>query len=742
MGSPTSFDTSLLASRLLRIGTILIFLVIVGRLYFLQILRGEEFLADANVNRLRTTEIPAARGVVYDATGQVLVQNKPTFQVSIIPEFIPFDDEFTLDVDEERQAIQNILEAMRVHERDDVAIRLSELMFLRLGRQDYTNAVEETESDDIKAVSLATIRVPNPNFLDNSASDDPLSEDPFVEIPDLETVLPVNFMVSVVQKAVEIGRLGSAAEPILLHDSVSRIQAFYIAQESYRLEGVQIEQVPVREYLYDELVSHILGFMGPIPAALAEEYTDAGYRNLNEQVGLSGLEFSYQEQLRGTPGLRNQVVDILGREQGVIGDETQPVAGQSLHLSVNLDLQRRMEELLRDMMEEKDAPWGVTISMDPRNGSILGMVSLPSFDNNIFSAAKREGYQELASDERRPLINYAIGGLYPPGSVYKMVTATAALSQNIVTQDTIIRDDGPIYLPNKFVPDDRSRDQEFVSWNHKDGINHGPINVVQALALSNDIYFYLIGGGFPPDDFIGLGDRSMARWSTEFSYGRATSIDLPGEVAGLVPDDEWKRRTRAESWTTGDSYNVSIGQGDLLATPLQVLVATAAVANGGTVYQPRVVHHTTDVSGALVQAFEPQIDRILDVDPFVMNIVQRGMWAAVNNDFGTAIKGRIDGLEVAAKTGTAEFCEWDVEEGDCKFRDEDDNLPTHAWYVAYAPYDAPEFINVTFVYRGGEGSDAALPVTTEIIRSYFTDIREEPLLSAPTIPQEAPVETP
>ncbi len=721
MNNTSAIDTSILATRLLRIGAVIVFVVVIGRLYFLQILLGDEFLADADENRIRQVETQAARGIIYDANGEVLVQNEPTFQISIVPDNIPFDDILTDDVDEEAEAIREILMTLRADERDDVAIRLAELMFQRLGRRDFTAAVEDAESGDVISLNLPTIQVPNPNFLENSSTDDPLSEDPFVEIPDLSEALPVDFLVAAVQKTVAIGRLGSSSEPILLLDSVSRLQAFFIAEESYRLGGLQLDQVPVRDYIYKEKISHILGFMGPIPAVLADEYRDNGYKNPNERVGISGLELAYQDELRGTPGLQNLVVDLFGSEKGVIGDETQPVPGQSLHLSLNMRLQRKMDELLQAMMDEQDAPWGVTITMDPRSGGILGMVSLPSFDNNIFSASIPEGYLELQEDERKPLINYAIGGLYPPGSVFKMVTASAALRENIVTPQYIIRDDGPIYLPNRFLPDDRTQDQEFVSWNHKLEYNHGPLNVVQALALSNDIYFYFIGGGFPPDNFIGLGDRLMADWASEFSYGESTGIDLPGEVAGLVPDDEWKRRTRAESWTTGDSYNVSIGQGDLLATPLQVLVATAAIANGGIIYEPQLVHHTTDVEGNLVRDFEPKVKRELTLDPWVIDVVQQGMWAAVNSEFGTAIEGRIDGIEVAGKTGTAEFCEWDPEEQDCRFRDEDDNLPTHAWYVAYAPYDAPEVINVTFVYRGGEGSEAALPVATEIIKSYFSE---------------------
>ena len=260
-----------------------------------------------------------------------------------------------------------------------------------------------------------------------------------------------------------------------------------------------------------------------------------------------------------------------------------------------------------------------------------------------------------------------------------------------------------------------------MSWNHKLGIVHGAINVVQALALSNDIFFYWIGGGYPQADFEGLGQRRLAEWAELFGYGKATGIDLPGEVEAIVPDDQWKRQLYAESWTTGDSYNMAIGQGYVLSTPLQVLVSTAAVANGGTIYQPQIVHQVVDSDGGLQRDFEPHALRQLPVDEGVMELVQEGMWSAVNTDYGTSVTARVPGVTVAGKTGTAEFCEYIPEEEDCR-RDDEDNLPTHAWFVGYAPYENPEIAIVTFVYDGGEGSEAAIPVTQKAMETYFREI--------------------
>lgn len=722
-------DTSSVSLKLFRLATLLVFVVLVGRLYQLQIIQGDEYQDQSEENRTRINEIAPARGVIYDRTGQILARNRPSFEIAVVPEFLAEDDIET-EQNEEFLEIEEILLALRANSDAEVAVRIAETMFRLLGRRDYAAAVES------QGITLNTIMVPGPvEQVDPGDGGPPIEKISLIPIPDTSVPLPIPALAALVQRAVQIKRSGSTSEAITIMNLVDRIRAFEIEEESYRLPGVQVKQAPVRDYVYGAEVSHILGFMGPIPASYAEEYELEGYTNPNEKVGLSGLEFSYQDELRGIPGERIVEVDILGREARTVGDIRQPIPGQYLYLSVDRELQKRMYEALDAKMQEANAPWGVTIAMNPQNGAILGMVSLPSFDNNIFAEGLDQKYLNVQNDERRPLINYAIGGLYPPGSVYKMVSATAALQEGVIGANDTIVDNGPLFLPNKFAPDDFSLAQKFVSWNHKLGINHGPLNVVQALALSNDIYFYMIGGGFPPTNFKGLGDAGLAKWSALFGYGEATGIDIPGEVGAAIPNDRWKRQNRFESWTTGDSYNMSIGQGDVLVTPLQVLVATAAVANGGTVYRPQIVYRITEADGTLKRDFEPDIIRELPVDPAIINVVRQGMWSAVNGDFGTAIEGRLQSVEVAAKTGTAEFCEWDQEEQDCRYRDKDDNLPTHAWYVAFAPYENPEIIVVSFLYHGGEGSAAALPVATDILRYYFSESLPEESLSGEDLPE-------
>ena len=366
------------------------------------------------------------------------------------------------------------------------------------------------------------------------------------------------------------------------------------------------------------------------------------------------------------------------------------------------------------------------------------MVSLPTYDNNIFSEGLGEEYLAVQNNERRPLTNYAIGGLYPPGSTFKLVTSAAALAEGTIGGETTYVDAGPLYLPNRFAPDNPAAAQKFVSWNHQYGIVHGPLNVVGALAYSNDIFFYLVGGGWPPEDVAGVGNERIANWANYMGYGLPTQIDLPGEVSGLVARNQWKRLNFAQSWTTGDTYNTSIGQGFTLATPLQVLVSTAAVANGGTVYQPQVVHHFTDSQGNVTREFAPNALRRLQEDgltDYEVELIRQGMYAAVNAEIGTAKTSRIEGVEVAGKTGTAEYCdavEIEPDVWDCRYvtlNDGRDVLPTHAWYVAFAPYDNPEIAVVTFLYDGGEGSATAIPVARAMLESYFYDVRPQPVVS-------------
>ncbi len=719
MFEPPRRDTSALSMFLFRSALVLVTLFLGGRLYQLQVIQGDNYRARADANRFDLIEVQAPRGVMYDINGTILTRNRPSFEVGLVPDDLPSDDLETPDVDEETAAIEEVLHVLRADTDSEVALRMAELMFRRLGRADYARTVGNA------GVQLDYVTVPGTVELVYDESGNPPREVPQpVLIPDISKPLPPAGLAALVQRAVELGRQGSSSQSVPILDLVDREQAFAISEESYRLPAVRVREVPVREYVTGDLMSHVVGFMGPIPAAAEEDYRGRGYTNPNERVGLNGLEYSYQRELRGIPGYKNLEVDILGREIRTVGEVADPVPGSNLILGIDLRLQQVMQEALQAKMDELESPWGVAIAMNPMTGLVRGMVSLPGYNNNVFAERINEDYLALERDERRPLINYAIGGLYPPGSTFKMVTASAALQEDVITPETQLVDAGPIYLRNRYAPNDLSLAQEFVSWNHKLGIVHGSMNVVQALALSNDIFFYKIAGGYPDLQFEGLGVRKLAYWTEMFGYGDPTGIDLPGEVGTIVPDDQWKRQLYAESWTTGDSYNMSIGQGYVLSTPLQVLVSASAIANGGKVMQPQVVYQLTDSAGGLQRDFTPKVVRELPIDPEYIKTVQEGMWSVVNAPNGTGAAARLadPAIVAAGKTGTAEFCEYIPEEEDCR-RDEKDNLPTHAWYVGYAPYEAPEIAVLVFIYDGGEGSLTALPVAKTILETYFSTIQ-------------------
>lgn len=722
----SSERTAVLTTVLVRVVVALAFAVLIGKLYQLQILQGATYQAQADENRFRFIEVPPPRGVIYDRNGEILARNRPSFVIAVVPEDLP-DDDITTDVDEERLAIERLLRVLQADTDTEVALNLAEVMFLRLGRADFAEVVMAAGIDlDFRLVNL--------QFIERVEDREEVVVRPTL-IPDLSKPLPLEGLVALIYRAVQLGTQGSSFEPIPLLELVHRDRAFDVAEETFQLPGIVVQQIPVREYTYGEVVSHALGFMGPIPALAADIYAAEGYRNPNEQVGLNGLEFTYQDELRGHPGQTYIEVDILGRKMRTVGQVVEPVPGLNLRLSLDVKLQEVMYNVLSAKTAEVNSRNAVAIAMNPKTGAILGMVSLPSFDNNIFSEGIGEEYFALENDEDRPLINYAIGGLYPPGSTFKMVTATAALAEGVIGPASIIPDNGPIFLRNRFFPDDPTQAQKFVSWNHKLGINHGPLNVVQALGLSNDIFFYYIGGGFP-NVMEGLGNERMADWMRLYGYGERTGVDLPGEVTSFLPDDQWKRITWAESWTTGDSYNMSIGQGYVEGTPMQVLVSTAAVANGGFIVKPQLVQEMIDAEGGLQWEATPQIVRELPVSKSILRYVQQGMWSVVNAPYGTAPNSQVSGVTVAGKTGTAEFCKVDPELQDCAFRDKDGNLPFHAWYVGYAPYEDPEIAVVAFVYNGGEGSAVAAPVVQQVLDFYFNGPPPE------ETPEEAPEEAP
>jgi penicillin-binding protein 2 len=513
--------------------------------------------------------------------------------------------------------------------------------------------------------------------------------------------------------------------PALLKVGVDRDVALILEEEHLDWPGVSVQVEPVREYPYGPLLAHILGYVGPIPEERAAAYKERGYDPNLDQVGLTGLEYSFEDQLRGYNGQKLIEVDVAGRGIRTAGELSPALPGNNLRLTLDMDLQQAMTEILQRHLTAIYKRQGVAVAMHPQTGEILGMVSVPSYDNNdLIGGISSEVLQALQEDPDRPLVNHAISGQFPPGSTYKIIVASGALEEGVINTETRLRCGGILWLPNRFYPDDPSLAQDFYCWIYHDYHGqHGSLSVVSAIGQSCDIFFYQVGGGYR-DQFEGLGETRLANYAELFGMGARTGIDLPGEAPGLVPTVKWKRINYSESWVTGDTYNMAIGQGFVLATPLQVLNAAAAVANGGTLYRPQLVREVFDAQGNVIQAFVPEVIRQIPVSAENLAVVRQGMQAVVSGPGATASTLSVPGISVAGKTGTSEFF-IDQNKDGLPDRDQEGNLPTHAWFTAFAPYEDPEIALVVFVHGGGEGSGTAVPIASEILNYYFARDREE-----------------
>jgi len=674
---------------ILRLIISLAVLVLSGRLWQLQMVDGETYRVLADQNRFREVDVAAPRGVIYDRNGQILARNQPSFTVVVVPADLPEDR-----VDQEPGAVTAA-----------VIDRLLEL----LARPQDAAPVQPPPTP--AAISQSDAALGGPAV-------------PIMAIPDRQPWIRPR---AEIEQAIQDGQLGGAYRPVTVATHIKAPTAFLVAEDAVNLPGVELVLEPIRDYPSGALTSHIIGYMGHVPESELAAYTARGYSQ-NDQVGLTGLEATYEEELHGKDGLQTIEVDVNGRKIRTVGEPEPASPGNNLMLTLDLNLQRAATEALQDALDGSQgftkATQGVVVALNPRDGAVLALVSLPSYDNNLFAkGVTTEAWHALTSDPDRPLFNHAIGGVYPPGSIFKIIVAAAGLQENVLTTRTRLGDgfdgnnDGIIWLPNESYPWDRTKDQAFYSWIHKYGYGHGFVTIRDALAVSDDIFFYQLGGGYL-DKFHGLGSEAIGYYAREFGLGQTTGIELPGESRGLVPDPKWKRLNWAENWLTGDTYNMSIGQGFVLATPLQMANATAAVANRGFVYQPQLVDHVTDAEGNVVRTFEPILIREAPVDPDNLDTVREGMYGAVNWPNGTAPRAQLPGIAVAGKTGTAEYFR-DEDNDNQADRDEKGNLPTHAWFTAFAPYVDPEIVVTVFIANGGEGSTAAVPVAARILQTYF-----------------------
>lgn len=473
------------------------------------------------------------------------------------------------------------------------------------------------------------------------------------------------------------------SDPVVLKDNLDRAAALVLEVKTINFPGVLVAKQPIRDYKDIGGLSQVIGYVGKLTDTDLKNYPN--YR-LNEEIGKDGLEKIYQEYLKGTPGLDQIEVDSRGQAQRLLSSNA-PSPGNNLVLNLDADLQKTIADSLKNQLDKTAAKAASAVAIDPQTGGVLAIVNLPSFDNNIFShGISADDYAKLLNDKTYPMFNRAISGNYPSGSTLKPLVAAAALQEKTVTKNTTVVTPPAIKIGSYTFPDWKDHSYEST-------------NIERAIAESNDIFFYALGGGW--DKIKGIGPDKIKYYLQKFGLGAITGIDLPGEAKGLVPDPSWKEKVKKEMWYLGDTYHMAIGQGDILVTPLQMAVSTAAVANGGTVLSPRLVDKITDKDGNLIKTIPKQAIRTNTADAANLQIVREGMRMTVTD--GTAQQLKDLNVNVAAKTGTAQY----GNEG-----------KTHAWLTAFAPYENPQIVIAVIIEGGGE-STVATPVVKDAFEEFF-----------------------
>lgn len=475
----------------------------------------------------------------------------------------------------------------------------------------------------------------------------------------------------------------NSMNPILIKENISQDEALIFSERKSKLGGFRLDQTAVRQYEDGNYFSSVIGYNGKIDKTELAEHPDY---LMTDYIGKTGIEYSWEKSLRGVKGKQEVEVDSAGNVKNNFGEES-PVAGSDLTLGIDSDLQKKLQDTLAAKLDETGTKTAAAVAIDPRNGEILAMVNLPSYDNNLFAKGiSSEDYQQLMSDPEKPMFNRAISGEYPPGSTFKPLVASAALQEGTISPGTTL---------------DCPPEIDIGSYRFPDWKPHGLTDVRKAIAESVDIFFYAVGGGW--NNITGLGIDKIKQYADKFGLGHTLGIDIPGEAPGLVPDRAWKQNKFGERWFVGDDYHCAIGQGFVTVTPLQLANYTAAIANGGTVYKPHLATSIKKMDGS-----EEKISPVILNKNFIsaanLQVVREGMRQTVTS--GTAQPLKDLPVAVAGKTGTAQFG------GENK---------THGWFVSFAPYDNPTIAMAVLVEGGGEGFSTAEPVTHDVYQWYFGD---------------------
>ena len=480
-------------------------------------------------------------------------------------------------------------------------------------------------------------------------------------------------------------------EPVVLKEDVDLAEAAYIESRRLELRGLSVEVESRRNYLYGPLAAHALGYVGEVSEDQIK--TDpSGEYELGEIVGKDGVERQYDEDLKGDKGWKQVVVNSLGREIQEIEAGRKPDPGRALRLSLDLDLQRALEAAYADEA-------GSAVFLDPASGAILAIISRPAYDPNVFAHRfSQDIWGGLVNDPRRPLQNRVSMSKFAPGSVFKIVMSIAALEDGIATPARGDHCTGTWRFGEKV----------YQCWAVRKG-GHGYLTMREAIIQSCNIYFYHLGND--------MGIDRISKWAHRFGFGEPTGVDLPHEESGTVPDPDWKRRTvlRDPIWHPGETISVSIGQGALEVTPIQMAMFAAAIGNGGTLYRPHLLLSREVREGIEEDERQDHVIRRVELRPRTLEVIRDAMWGVVNED-GTGGRAKIAGRDICAKTGTAQVFR--------ASRDIDaDKLPKdkrdHAWFVGFAPKDNPRIAWAVFVQNGGHGGTTAAPIARAVLERFF-----------------------
>jgi penicillin-binding protein 2 len=450
------------------------------------------------------------------------------------------------------------------------------------------------------------------------------------------------------------GNPGSTFDAVRVAQDVPKEKANIIAEAGFELPGVEVVIEARRQYAEGPLLSQILGYTGPVSSEQLETLKNEGYLP-DDLIGKTGLESYYEDELRGTYGLESVERDATGRKLQVLETVEDAVAGNSLSLTIDTKEQKLAQQALQWGMKEAGLKRGVVIVMNPQTGEILAMVSLPTYDDNAFARGiSAKDYAALLANPDKPLLNHAVSAHYPPGSTYKLVAGTGALADKKITPTTQVRTRGYLTLGKT----------KFYDWNHR---GFGLCNIDCGFGHSSDTFFFQLAGM--------LGIDRLGFWAKQYGFGAKTGIDLPGEVTGIVPTNEWKLQALGEPIFPGEVYQAGIGQGYDVVTPIQLINAYAALANGGKLFEPRLVHDVLAPDGSVVTPFEPTLIRKLDVSKKVFKEMRDAARSVVT------LRHTYNLVElpivVAGKSGTAEF----------GTRDKKGRLPFHSWFVGFTPKD-------------------------------------------------------